>query len=145
MVQLLAARHPREITAIAGVATPLMDPPLKLARPIPVLYIHGDDDGQLSGLGPHNPHFATTPHGNWVTWGYLDGCHMQTASKTDWGVEFRWQGCKNDVPVVADFVAHLGHEWLGNIHSRWNETHPSKEPLNFTEMAWHFFAEVHTT
>ena len=144
MVQLLASRHPKDITAIVAVATPLMGPPWKLARPIPILYIHGDNDEQFSGFETHSPNFATTPHGNWVTWGYLDGCHLQTAEKKDWGVRFSWQDCKDRVPVIADFVANLGHEWAGSLDSHWNERHRPNAPLNFTDMAWRFFAEVHS-
>ncbi|MGB7191743.1 MAG: hypothetical protein WBD10_16520, partial [Acidobacteriaceae bacterium] len=82
MVQLFAARHSKYVSGIVAVATPLMEPPVKLAHPVPVLYIHGDDDEQFSGFETHCPHFATTPHGNWMTWGYLDGCRVQTAAKT---------------------------------------------------------------
>jgi poly(3-hydroxybutyrate) depolymerase len=143
MVQLFASRHPKDIKGIVAVATPLMDPPAKLARPVPVLYIHGDSDEQFSGFQANSPHFATTPHGNWVTWGHLDGCQIQTAEKTEWGVRFSWQGCKNGVPVLADFVEGLGHEWSGSLDS-----HPRKDgetiaPLNFTDMAWQFFAGIH--
>ena len=46
-VQLLASHHPKEIRGVAAVATPLMDPPPKLARPVPILYIHGDKDEQF--------------------------------------------------------------------------------------------------
>ncbi|MHB1938310.1 MAG: CE1 family esterase [Acidobacteriaceae bacterium] len=144
MVQLLAARHAKDITAIVAVATPLMEPPARLVRPMPILYIHGDNDEQFSGFETHTPHFATTPHGNWVTWGYLDGCKIQTAEKTNWGVRFSWQGCSHQVPVIADFVANLGHEWAGSLDSGWNKKHRPDDPLNFTDMAWHFFAEVHS-
>jgi poly(3-hydroxybutyrate) depolymerase len=68
-VQLLASRHPKDIRGIVAVATPLMDPPAKLDHPVPILYIHGDNDEQFSGFEVNSPHFATTPHGNWVTWG----------------------------------------------------------------------------
>ena len=142
MVQLFAARHPDDISAIAAIATPLMDPPVKLGRPIPVLYIHGDNDEQLSGFEVHNPHFATTPHGNWVTWGYLDGCRIQTAKRKDWGVQFSWQGCRNRVPVIADFVTGVGHEWLDSKSSREDVTHPSYKALDFTAMSWQFFAGI---
>lgn len=142
MVQLFASRHPKDIRAIAAAATPLMDSPAKLARPVGVLYIHGDDDEQISGFETLSPHFATTPHGNWVTWGYLDGCQTQTAEKTAWGVRFSWQGCKDDVPVVADFVADLGHEWAGSLDSHWNRLPRTHNPLNFTDMAWQFFASI---
>jgi polyhydroxybutyrate depolymerase len=142
MVQLLAARHPESITAIASVATPLMEPPLKLARAVPVLYIHGDDDEQFSGFEVNSPDFATTPHGNWVTWGYLDGCNLQRAAKTDWGVQFSWHGCRDNVQVIGDFIQGLGHEWLVGDSSPWNEKHRPKDPLNFTDMAWRFFASV---
>ena len=144
MVQLLASRHPKEIRAIAAVATPLMDPPTKLARPVAVLYIHGDRDEQFSGFETLSPHFATTPHGNWVTWGYLDGCQIQTAEKTSWGVRFSWQGCKNHVPVVADFVVGLGHEWAGSLDSTRSRLPHTHQLLNFTDMAWQFFASVPT-
>jgi polyhydroxybutyrate depolymerase len=144
MVQLLASRHSKEIRAIAAVATPLMDPPTKLARPVGVLYIHGDNDEQFSGFEMLSPHFATTPHGNWVTWGYLDGCQTQTAEKTAWGVRFSWKGCKDDVPVIADFVAGLGHEWAGSLDSDWNVRQQTHLPLNFTDTAWQFFASVNT-
>jgi len=144
MVQLFASRHSRDVTAIAAVATPLMHPPAKLLRPIPVLYIHGDEDEQFSGFEANSPDFATTPHGNWVTWGYLNGCHVQTAKKTEWGVQFSWTGCRNDVPVIADFVAGLGHEWSGGLDSSKNKILRSGEPLKFTEMAWQFFAAIRT-
>ena len=144
MVQLLASRHPKEIRAIAAVATPLMDPPTKLVRPVGVLYIHGDNDEQFSGFETLSPHFATTPHGNWVTWGYLDGCQAQTAEKTAWGVRFSWQGCKNDVPVIADFVVGLDHEWAGSLDSNWNLQPQTHHPLNFTDLAWQFFASTQT-
>ena len=107
MVQLLASRHPESITAIAAIATPLMEPPPSLIRPVAVLYIHGDDDEQFSGFEVNSPDFATTPHGNWVTWGYLDGCHIQRARKTPWGVQFSWEGCRNHVPVYRRFRARI--------------------------------------
>jgi polyhydroxybutyrate depolymerase len=144
MVQLLASRHAKEIRAIAAVATPLMDPPIKLARPVAVLYIHGDNDEQFSGFETRNPHFATTPHGNWVTWGYLNGCQTQTAEKTTWGVRFSWQRCKEDVPVIADFVVGIGHVWAGSLDSERDKQTQMREPLNFTEMAWRFFASIRT-
>lgn len=143
MVQLFAARHSKYVSGIVAVATPLMEPPLKLARPVPVLYIHGDDDEQFSGFETHCPNFATTPHGNWMTWGYLDGCRVQTAAKTDWGVRFSWRDCKNQTPVIADFVENLGHEWPGSLDSDWNQKHHPQDPLNFTAMAWQFLARIH--
>ncbi len=144
MVQLFASRHPKEISAIAAAATPLMRPPAKLARPVPVLYLHGDEDEQFSGFETNSPTFATTPHGNWVTWGYLDGCQIQSAAKTDWGTEFSWMRCKNQVPVIADFVTGLGHEWPGSIDSNWNEKYSPGGPLNFTDIAWQFFSTIHS-
>ena len=144
MVQLLASRHPKEIRAIAAVATPLMDPPTKLAHPVDVLYIHSDQDDQFSGFETLSPHFATTPHGNWVTWGYLNGCQKQTAEKAAWGVQFSWQGCNRNVRVDADFVAGLGHEWAGSLDASRNVPTHLREPLNFTEMAWQFFVSVST-
>lgn len=143
MVQLFAARHSKYVSGIVAVATPLMEPPVDLAVPVPVLYIHGDEDEQFSGFETHCPHFVTTPHGNWVTWGYLNGCRVQTAAKTDWGVRLSWEGCKSQVPVVADFVAHLGHEWPGSLDSDWNQKHRPDDPLNFTAMAWHFLNGIH--
>jgi polyhydroxybutyrate depolymerase len=143
MVQLFAARHPREVSGIVAVATPLMDPPAKLARPVPVLYIHGDDDEQLSGFEVNSLKFATTPHGNWVTWGYLDGCRKQTATKTEWGVQFAWHDCKNRVPVLAKFMRHFGHEWAGSKDAHWDRSYWAKDPPNFTNIAWQFFAEIH--
>jgi polyhydroxybutyrate depolymerase len=143
MVQLFAARHPREVTGIVAVATPLMDPPSRLARTVPVLYIHGDDDEQFSGFETNSPDFATTPHGNWVTWGYLDGCQKQTAEKTEWGMRFAWLGCRNQVPVVADFIHHFGHEWAGSMDGHWDKSYWPKDPPNFTKMAWQFFADIH--
>jgi polyhydroxybutyrate depolymerase len=144
MVQLFAARHSRDVTAIAAVATPLMHPPARLLRPMPILYIHGDEDEQLSGFEANSPNFATTPHGNWVTWGYLDGCQVQAAKKTEWGVQFSWTGCKNDVPVIAEFVAGLGHEWSGSLDSKRDKILRAGEPLKLTDMAWQFFSAIHT-
>ncbi len=141
MVQLFASRHPQFITAIAAVATPLMEPPSRLSRPVAVLYIHGDDDEQFSGFEVNSPDFATTPHGNWVTWGHLDECHLQRAKKMAWGVQFHWEDCDQHVPVIANFVRGLDHEWL-NHDSPWNATHRPDDPLDFTQMAWDFFASV---
>lgn len=140
MVQLFASRHPKDATAITAVATALLDPPEQLAKPISVLYIHGDKDEQFIGFQTHSPNFATTPQGNWVTWGYLDGCRKQTARKVDWGVQFRWKSCPDHVRVIADFVAGLGHEWPGSTDSDWNQKHRPTDPLNATDMAWRFFA-----
>jgi poly(3-hydroxybutyrate) depolymerase len=145
MVQLFAARHPRDVSGIVAVATPLMDPPAKLARPMPVLYVHGDDDEQFSGFEVNSPQFATTPHGDWVTWGYLNGCQKQTAEKTEWGVRFAWLGCRNQVPVVANFIHHFGHEWAGSMDGHWDESYWLKSPPNFTKMAWQFFAGIHSS
>lgn len=141
-VQLLASHHSDQISGIVAVATPLMDPPPKLARPVPILYIHGDNDQQFTGFEVNSPNFATTPHGNWVTWGYLNGCRIQTAEKKNWGVQFSWQGCNQGVPVVADFIANFGHEWAGSLDSkRKGDARPEVE-LDFTDMAWQFFAAI---
>lgn len=142
MVQLFASRHPKEIAGVAAAATPLMHPPAKLAHTVPILYLHGDEDEQFSGFEANSPTFATTPHGNWVTWGYLDGCQVQTAAKTDWGVQFAWKGCKDQVPVIADFISGLDHEWPGSPDSNWNEKHRPTNPLNFTDIAWQFFSSI---
>jgi polyhydroxybutyrate depolymerase len=141
-VQLLASHHPKKVRAVAAVATPLMDPPPKLARPVPILYIHGDKDEQFTAFEINSPQFATTPHGNWVTWGYLNGCKIQTAEKMDWGVQLLWKDCRNNVPVVADFVADFGHEWAGSLDASGKKENPSVT-LDFTEMAWQFFAGIH--
>lgn len=141
MAQLFAARHPRLVSGVAAVATPLLDPPPKLAHPVPILYIHGDLDEHFIGFEAHSPHFATTPHGNWVTWGYLDGCTSQTAKQTQWGIKFSWGGCKHGVQVIADFVTGVGHQWVGSRY--WNLHHSGDRiPLNFTAMAWQFFAAI---
>lgn len=142
MAQLLASRHSQLICGVVAVATPLMDPPPKLSRPVPILYIHGDTDEQFSGFEVNSPQFATTPHGNWVTWGYLNGCQIQTAKRMNWGVQFSWQNCRDGVPVVADFVANFGHEWAGSLDSSGSKAHPQASPLNFTDMAWQFFAGI---
>ena len=142
-VQLLASRHSRDISGIVAVATPLMDPPPKLARPVPILFIHGDNDEQFSGFEVNSSHFATTPHGNWVTWGYLDGCHIQTAEKMSWGAQLSWKQCKNGVPVLADFVANLSHEWAGSLDSAGKKPQEGSA-LDFTDMAWQFFSTIHS-
>ena len=142
MAQLLASRHPRAITTIAAVATPLMEPPRSLGRPMPLLYIHGDDDEQFSGFEVNSPDFATTPHGNWVTWGYLDGCHIQRAKKTDWGVQLTWGDCKAGTPVIAMFVKGLGHEYLANAESPWNQKMRHDDPLIFPKITWLFFSAL---
>jgi polyhydroxybutyrate depolymerase len=142
-IQLLASRHTKEIRGIAAVATPLMDPPPKLARPLAVFYIHGDKDEQFTAFEANSPHFVTTPHGNWVTWGYLNGCRIQTADKTNWGVQLSWKDCKSGVPVIADFVANFGHEWAGSLDSSGKKEHP-EDALDFTDMAWQFFAGIHS-
>ena len=139
MVQLFASRHPRDVSGVVAVATPLMDPPATLSNPVPILYIHGDEDEQFTAFETNSPHFATTPHGNWVTWGYLDGCHKQTAEKMTWGIQLKWQGCRHEVPVIADFVASVGHIWEGSRTSSRDQNHAPPVALDFTAMAWKFF------
>lgn len=142
MAQLFAARHSKYVSGVVAVATPLMDPPEDLSHSVPILYIHGDLDEQFTGFETHSPDFATTPHGNWITWGYLDDCKKQKAVKMSWGVQFSWDGCRHNVPVIADFVAGVGHAWVGS-HD-WNQ-HPDRHPqvpLNFTALAWQFFAAL---
>jgi polyhydroxybutyrate depolymerase len=140
MVQLMAARHSRMIRGVVAVATPLMEPPPQLERPVPILYIHGDKDEQFTAFETNSPNFATTPHGNWVTWGYLNGCRIQTATRMSWGVQLVWQQCRNGVPVVADFIAGFGHEWAGSVSASGKK--PGPEGLDFTEMAWQFLAAI---
>ena len=142
MVQLFASRHPRDVSGVVAVATPLLEPPATLSRPVPILYIHGDEDEQLTAFEANSPHFLTTPHGNWVTWGYLDGCHKQSAERTAWGVKLTWQGCRHDVPVIADFVAGVGHVWEGSLNSSRDQKHAPPVALDFTAMAWEFFQDI---
>jgi len=136
--QLLASRHPKQIRGVFAVATPLMDPPPRLARPVPILYIHGDRDVQFTAFEANSPNFATTPHGNWVTWGYLNGCHIQTAKKTTWGVQLSWEQCSQGVPVIADLIADFSHEWARRVSE--NRKESARLNLDFTEMAWEFFS-----
>lgn len=142
MVQLFAARHSEYVSGVFAVATPLMVSPDKLVRPVPILYMHGDSDEQFTAFETNSPHFATTPHGNWVTWGYLNGCQRQTADKTAWGIQLSWQGCRHGVRVIADLLAGVGHEWEGSSDDHDSEHRPPVS-LNFTQMAWQFFSEVH--
>lgn len=136
--QLLASRHPKQIRGVFAVATPLMDPPPRLARPVPILYIHGDRDVQFTAFEANSPNFATTPHGNWVTWGYLNGCHIQTAKKTTWGVQLSWEQCSQGVPVIADLIADFSHEWARGVSE--NQKESTRLNLDFTETAWEFFS-----
>jgi poly(3-hydroxybutyrate) depolymerase len=142
MVQLFASRHPQYVDGVVAVATPLMDPPAKLSRPVPILYIHGDKDEQFTAFETDSPHFVTTPHGNWVTWGYLNRCQKQTAERMAWGIQLTWQGCWHKVPVTADFVAGVGHVWEGSLTSRRDQEHTKPVDLDFTAMAWKFFDEI---
>jgi polyhydroxybutyrate depolymerase len=143
MVQLFASQHPQLVSAVVAVATPLMDPPSKLSSPVSILYIHGDEDEQFTAFEANSPHFATTPHGNWITWGYLNGCQKQTAVKKDWGVELTWLGCKQNIPVVAYFLKEVGHEWEGSLDWKANRRHHPPVDLNFTSLAWKFFSSIH--
>jgi poly(3-hydroxybutyrate) depolymerase len=142
MVQLFAALHPHEVSGVAAVATPLMDPPAKISKPVPILYIHGDEDEQFTAFQTNSPNFATTPHGNWVTWGYLNRCQKQVAEKMAWGIQLTWQGCRHEVPVTADFVAGIGHVWEGSLTSSCDQEHTQPVVLDFTAMAWKFFDEI---
>ncbi len=143
MVQLFASKHPQFVSGVVAVATPLMDPPSKLSSPVPILYIHGDEDEQFTAFEANSPHFATTPHGNWVTWGYLNGCQRQTAEKKDWGIKLTWLGCKQNVPVEAYFLKDIGHEWEGSADWNRNRKRNPAVDLNFTTLAWQFFASIY--
>jgi hypothetical protein len=67
--------------------------------------------------------------------------HIQRAKKTQWGVQFSWEVCRNHVPVIADFMHGLNPEWLTS-ESPWNLAHRPDDPLDFTEIAWNFFVSV---
>jgi poly(3-hydroxybutyrate) depolymerase len=64
------------------------------------------------------------------------------AEKMNWGVQLSWQGCKDGVPVVADFIANFGHEWTGSLDSSGNKQQSQAAALDFTDMAWQFFARI---
>jgi hypothetical protein len=42
---------------------------------------------------------------------------------------------------VADFIANFGHEWAGSLDSTGAPQHRIAG-LDFTEMAWQFFAGI---
>jgi poly(3-hydroxybutyrate) depolymerase len=48
------------------------------------------------------------------------------------------------VPVLADFVANFGHEWAGSPDSPANRDHQHADTLDFADMAWQFFAGIHS-
>ena len=81
-----------------------------------------------------------------MTWGYLDGCRIQTAEKKSGAFSFRG-GMHTRRSVVADFIANFGHEWAGSVDSHKHDSRGNMElrpaALDFTDMAWQFFAGIH--
>jgi hypothetical protein len=52
-----------------------------------------------------------------------------------------WEECRNQTPVIADFVSGLDRQWFISAAS-WNVTHRPDDPMDFADLAWQVFAGI---
>ena len=119
------------------------------ARPLPVLYLVGDQDPltPLAG-GPvrlpwggeqDHPPARNLPD----TWARLDHCQSPPGIETpapQLRLE-RWAHCAGSTEVLFYTVAGLGHEWAGGRGRVLPErmTGPYSDAVDVTELVWRFF------
>jgi len=119
------------------------------ARPLPVLYLVGDQDPltPLAG-GPVRLPWGTVqdhPPARKLpdTWAMLDHCQGKPsieAPQPQVTLE-RWHGCAGNAEVLFYTVAGLGHEWAGGRGRLLPEamTGPYTDAVDVTDLVWNFF------
>jgi polyhydroxybutyrate depolymerase len=151
MVADLAARFPETFHAFAVVGAVGGLRPVKLASPVSLLLFVGDadpflldakqwayipDKAKLSWFGQLT---LPTLSSEAKSWAVLDGCKRSSDKRVPWGRRTVWTGCRRGSHLEVYLVQDLGHEWPGDIVSRWNQDHASSPPLDLSALIWHFF------
>ena len=143
----LACELSTRIAAVAPVAGTLGIPNCAPARPVPVLHIHGTEDGHVPwnggpGCGPSGADFWSVPQ-TMDVWRSLNGCGAATSVYFEQGDGRCTAYASCQAPLVLCAVEGGGHSWPGGV---------GKEPVvdcaadgfqsrSFiaSEVAWRFF------
>jgi polyhydroxybutyrate depolymerase len=140
MVADLAARFQETIHAFAVVAAVGGLRPAKVTSPVSLLLFAGDadsvlldakrwayipDEAKLSWFGQLT---LPTLSSEAKSWAVLDGCKRSIDKRVPWGRRTVWTGCMRGSHLEVYLVQDLGHEWPGDIVSRWNQDHASLPP-----------------
>jgi polyhydroxybutyrate depolymerase len=117
----LACELSARIAAIAPVAGSDMTESCAPTRPVPVMHVHGTDDGNVPwdgglGCGPSGASFTSVAHsiGGWVT---RDACTGGTVTYLDEGDGHcdRYGTCPSGAAVILCAIDGGGHTWPGGV------------------------------
>jgi polyhydroxybutyrate depolymerase len=112
------------LAAVAGVGHPLMyyvSDSCELSRPLPILFIHGTEDGAVpwDGFGDVMMSLPRSAR----TWALLNGCTVDPKPTQVWLPDTAddstrvwtrtWTGCAGDVEVKLYGIEGGGHTWPG--------------------------------
>jgi polyhydroxybutyrate depolymerase len=146
----LACELADRIAAIAPVAGTDMTSSCTPARPIPVLHIHGTDDGHVpwdggEGCGPAGVPFTSVPD-TMERWRTRNSCGASTGRYLEQG-DGRceaYAGCAGQADLVLCSVAAGGHNWPGGDPPAGIVPCPGNGGQSATfqasEVIWSFFA-----
>lgn len=150
MTHRLACELAPRIAAVAPVAATDMTATCSPARPIPVLHIHGTEDGHVPweggiGCGPAGVAFVAVP-ASMEQWRMRNACTTTTALLTEQG-DGRCEaftGCATGATTALCTVTGGGHSWPGGAPNADLADCPADGAQSTTfpasEVMWSFFA-----
>lgn len=149
MSHRLGCELSERIAAIAPVAGTIGVTDCTPTRPVPVMHIHGTDDGYVPWNGgvacdlPVEPFISVpTTIDNWLTINGCDGTSSEAFTEGN-GTCTAYDGC--EAPVVLCTIEGGGHSWPGGEPNadilNCPEDGPQSETFSASEAAWQFFAE----
>jgi len=150
MSHRLACELTDRIAAIAPVAGTDMTATCAPSRPIPVLQIHGTDDGHVpwdggEGCGPAGVAFTSVPD-TMERWRTRNGCRATTGSYLEQGdgACSVYTGCEGGGDVILCSIEGGGHNWPGGDPPAGLVECPGNGGQSSTfiasEVIWSFFA-----
>lgn len=145
----LACELSERIAAVAPVAGTIGVSDCRPTRAVPVMQIHGTDDGHVPwdggvGCGPAGASFVSVPE-TMDGWRERNGCGEETTVTVSEGNGSCAEFVDCEAPVVLCTVEGGGHSWPGGVPKTSVVDCPSDGPQSSTfsasEVAWNFFAE----
>lgn len=145
----LACELSERFAAVAPVAGTIGVTDCAPTRPVPVMHIHGREDGHVPwdggmGCGPSSASFTSVPS-TMEGWRMINECEATQAeifTEGD-GTCTAYDGCA--APVVLCTIDGAGHSWPGgepgpNV-ADCPEDGPQSQTFSASEAAWQFFSE----
>ncbi|MBX3243067.1 MAG: dienelactone hydrolase family protein [Acidobacteria bacterium] len=137
-----------KLTAIASVAGAMFDTDTSPRSKIPVLFIHGEADGNVKIEGGMSGQERVVPaqskpflplNVSINYWTKHNGCDPVPLSSRKGKVTHKvFRGCESGNGVEIFTIRDAGHSWPGGESVRGNGDEPAKD-LSATDTAWDFF------